>query len=178
MVSSMVLTLAIILAYIVSAKQTSFQVPPLDSTKRLQISAVVNEDHDPYNAKIECWELNAPFSKYPTVGEALSLGDVTNVTYVTLPPRSQERLHHPPHNMFFVLLSGVVHVGLPGDPSSDGLWMREGVNPLIIATDTLGVGHYTDYPGDKSTVALQVPFKDGVVPEHTVIGDAACKISE
>lgn len=178
MLASMILVLAINLACTLSAEQTSLQGPASGSPKRLQISAVVNEDHDPYNAKIECWKLDAPFSKYPTVGEALSLGDVTNMTYVTLPPRSQEGLHHPPHNMFFILLSGVAHVGLPGDPSSGGLWIREGVNPLSIATDTMGVGHYTDYPSDKSTVALQVPFKDGVVPEHTVIADAACEISE
>lgn len=148
------------------------------TTRKLQISAVVNAEQYPWDAKIECWELQAPFTRYPTVGEALSLGDVTNMTYVTLPPKSQEGLHHPPHNMFFILISGLAHVRLPADPNSDGLWIVEGVSPLIVATDILGIGHYTDYPGVKETVALQVPFQDGVVPEHKTVGDGACAMPD
>lgn len=156
------------------AAQVLFDGLAPNQQKRLQLSAVVNEEHYPYHAKIECWELENPFTEYPTVGKALYLGDVTNMTYVSLPPRSQEGLHHPPHNMFFVLLSGMAHVTLPADPDAEGLWIEEGVNPIIVAVDTLGIGHLTAYPGNKTTVALQIPFKNGVVPEHTVIGKCAC----
>jgi len=173
-----ILFLATSLVYASSIDQRFLSNSGINTSKFLRVSAVVNADHEPYNAKIECWELNAPFNKYPTVGEALSLGDVTNVTYVTLPPKSHEGLHHPPHNMFFILLSGVAHVRLPTDPDSDGLWIRQGVNPLIVATDTMGLGHYTDYPGDTETVALQVPLKDGQVPEHVVVGNGACECAK
>lgn len=50
----------------------------------------------------------------------------------------------------------------------------EGVNGFIVAVDTLGVGHYTGYPSDKETVALQIPFTDGVVPDHVVLREGAC----
>lgn len=176
MLPSMILLLSTSLPYTINADQSPLSNPDHSTSraKRLRVSAVVNTDHYPHDAKIECWELEAPFSKYPTVGEALSLGNVTNMTYVTLPPKSKEDLHHPPHDMFFILLSGVAHVRLPADPESEGLWIREGINPLIVATDTMGKGHYTDYPGEKQAVALQVPFKDGAVPQHVVVGEGAC----
>jgi len=173
---SSILALITSLAWASIADQSTLRTPESSTSKRLRISAVVNTDHEPYHAKIECWELETPFSEYPTVGKAVWLGDVANMTYVTLPQRSKEGLHHPPHSMFFVLLSGIAHVRLPTAPDSEGLWIEEGVNPLIVATDTEGIGHYTDYPGDKETIALQVPFKDGIVPEHSVVSDGACEM--
>ncbi len=50
----------------------------------------------------------------------------------------------------------------------------EGVNGLMIAADVEGDGHYTDYPSDKETVALQIPFEDGELPEHQVVGKGVC----
>lgn len=71
-----------------------------------------------------------------------------------------------------MLLSGLAHVTLPeGD---DELWIMEGVNGLMIAADTVGVGHVTEYPSDKPTVALQIPFEDGRVPEHRVLYRGVC----
>ena len=63
----------------------------------LNITAVV--DAEDGFAEFECWQLTAPFNTYPTVGTALSLGDVSNMTYVVLPPRSEEGIHRPPHPM-------------------------------------------------------------------------------
>lgn len=52
-------------------------------------------------AAFECWRIDQPFDDYPTVGSAISgLANVSNVTYVTLPPRSEEGLHKPPHPMY------------------------------------------------------------------------------
>jgi hypothetical protein len=137
----------------------------------LQLSAVVSDADD--NARIECWQFDdVPFSRYPTVGKALHLADVSNVTYVVLPPKSKEGLHRPPHPMLFVLVSGKAHVILPD--LSDELWLSEGVDDVIVAADVRGIGHYTDYPWDKETVALQLPFTDGKIPKHTIIGQGAC----
>jgi hypothetical protein len=50
----------------------------------------------------------------------------------------------------------------------------EGFNGFIIAADVGGIGHYTTYPSDKETVALQAPFKDGIAPAHTVLKRGPC----
>lgn len=172
-------------ALLLLATVTSALAPPQvklnnedqNTTEHLHVSAVVHDPNPPHAAKIECWELAAPFLSYPTIGSSFLLSNTTNLTYVSLPPRSIEGLHHPPHPMLFTLLKGIAHVGLPGDPSSDGLWIVEGVNPVIVATDTLGIGHFTYYPSSRETVALQAPFKDGVVPEHRAIAEHACSDS-
>jgi hypothetical protein len=72
----------------------------------------------------------------------------------------------------FVLLSGLAHITLP--TSSDDAWIVEGLNPLVVAVDTTGIGHYTTYPSDKETIALQFPFAEGKIPAHKVLKDGAC----
>lgn len=68
--------------------------------RRLRLSAVVSSaPPDDTAARIECWEFATPFRSYPTVGEAIALANTTNATYVVLPARSKEGLHHPPHPM-------------------------------------------------------------------------------
>ena len=57
----------------------------------------------------------------------------------------------------------------------DELWIMEGVNGLMIAADVFGDGHYTEYPSHKPSVALQLPFKDGVLPQHRVVSQGVCK---
>ena len=73
---------------------------------------------------------------------------------------------------FFVLLSGLAHVTLP--ETGDSLWIVEGVNPLIVAADIKGDGHFTEYPSDKPSVALQIPFVNGVMPSHRVVKHDVC----
>ena len=65
----------------------------------LHLTALFSDDEDP-RARFECWEIATPYSTYPTVGEAIpGVADVTNVSYVVLPPRSSEGIHRPPHPM-------------------------------------------------------------------------------
>jgi hypothetical protein len=73
-------------------------------------------------------------------------------------------------------LSGLAHVTLPG-ASEDDVWVMEGVNNLLVASDLTGKGHVTDYPSDKDTIALQLPFREGRIPEHVVLHSGACKVS-
>lgn len=57
-------------------------------------------------ATFECWEIASPFSRYPTVGEAIpGLADVSNVSYIVLPPRSNEGFHRPPHPMSVLMIT-------------------------------------------------------------------------
>ena len=71
-----------------------------------------------------------------------------------------------------MLLSGLAHVTLPD--GSDEAWIFEGLNGFLVAADTTGEGHYTAYPSDKETVALQIPFAAGRTPPHTVRHNGAC----
>ena len=83
-------------------------------------------------------------------------------------------LIHP--RRFFVLLSGLAHVTLPN--CTDELWIREGVNQLIVAADSVGQGHFTEYPSDSVTVALQIPFTNNIAPDHKVLRNGACESAE
>jgi len=70
-----------------------------DQDEHLTVSAVVSDPQPPHHARIQCWQLADPFSRYPTVGRATYLAEASNVTYVVLPPRSEEGYHRPPHPM-------------------------------------------------------------------------------
>jgi hypothetical protein len=75
----------------------------------LTATAIVSDSNS--NARIQCWQFDSPFEIYPTVGMAMHLGQMSNLTYVVLPPRSKEGLHKPPHPM--CVLPNFHHVALP-----------------------------------------------------------------
>ncbi|KAJ9606796.1 hypothetical protein H2200_008806 [Cladophialophora chaetospira] len=49
---------------------------------------------------------------------------------------------------------------------------------IAVDTDLRARGHLTFYPGDGETVALQIPFREGVVPEHRVVHEGGCTDDE
>jgi len=65
----------------------------------VNVTAIVSANAVTSDAHFECWRLAAPLTEYPTVGKSMNLAQVSNVTYVVLPPRSEEGLHRPPHPM-------------------------------------------------------------------------------
>ncbi|KAF2169364.1 hypothetical protein M409DRAFT_20587 [Zasmidium cellare ATCC 36951] len=141
----------------------------LTYAEHLTLTALLSDD----DGKLfyECWEIDS-FTKYPTVGMAVpDFAQVSNISWVVLPPRSTEGYHKPPHPMLFVLLSGLAHVTVPASGLEE-LWIGEG--DVMIAADTIGKGHITDYPLDKESHALQIPFKDGTLPAHRVIKAGIC----
>jgi hypothetical protein len=142
----------------------------ISSPKHLILTAITTDANN--HAYAECWELDSPFLTYPTVGESVTLGDTSNLTYVVLPPRSKEGIHRPPSPMYFILLTGQAHVTFPYH--SQEVWIEQGMNDILIASDIKGIGHFTAYPGDEETRALQVPFKGGMVPMHRVLWKGAC----
>lgn len=151
----------------------TFFLPCIASTANhyLTLTAVTSDSSS--HAMLECWRFLTPFSTYPTTGISLSLANTTDITYVVLSPRSAEGLHKPPHPMLFVLLSGLAHVTFPYNDHE--LWIQGGTEGgLIVANDIQGIGHFTEYPGKEESVALQLPFKDGIVPDHEVVGRGAC----
>lgn len=74
-------------------------------------------------------------------------------------------------------LSGNAHVSLP-HVEDEGVWLVAGVSGLIVAADTTGEGHVTRYPTDQVTTALAMPFLDGVVPPHELVGKGKCEASD
>lgn len=63
------------------------------------LTATAITEDEKGTARLECWKFTEPFHTYPTVGTSLPLANVSNVTYVALPPRSGEGIHNPPHPM-------------------------------------------------------------------------------
>lgn len=172
---SLLLSRTIVPSFIIDAMLLFLLIiPVLAAAEHLLLTALLSDVEG--RLRFECWQM-AEFVKYPTVGMAVpGVSEVTNISYVVLPPRSSEGYHRPPHPMFFVLLSGQAHVTIP-EHSDDELWISEGKNNLMIAADTVGKGHITDYPSDSSTHALQIPFRDGRLPEHTVLRSGVCNFS-
>ncbi len=83
---------------------------------------------------------------------------------------------------FVLFFGGEARVSLP-DPNNEGgrlsgpeheAWFPGGPNGLLIAADTTGPGHYTDYPSDQPTHALQIPTLDGRIPPHDIIRNGPC----
>lgn len=136
----------------------------------------------------------------------LPLSKTRNTTLVVLPPGSSEGWHRPPGDgMVFVLLRGtaVVRDYEPwvssviagrgrrcrehhdGDESTSRPSYKHeftvepaGPNQFLLALDTTGKGHWTDYPGDEETWALQIPLEEGweeIVQGWKVVGEGACR---
>ena len=159
-------------------------------------TAVLSHTSPPHHAYLACLNVtSSPFHTYPTVGTSAFLSTATNVTYVVLPPHSEEGWHRPPAPMWFVLLRGKARVWTPlkGDevwiepPAATGLEAEtddrgERASPstvydrqIVLALDVLGKGHLTFYPGDEQTVALQVPLGEGLGGlEWEFVGEGAC----
>ena len=74
-------------------------VLPLIVNGHYLTATAITED-EKGTARLECWKFTQPFHTYPTVGRSLPLANVSNVTYVALPPRSGEGIHNPPHPMW------------------------------------------------------------------------------
>lgn len=71
-----------------------------------------------------------------------------------------------------VFLSGVAHVTLPHGPGD--AFIVGGAEGIIAAVDTTGTGHNTSYPSNMQTIALQIPFTDGIIPQHVVVNEGPC----
>jgi hypothetical protein len=75
-----------------------------------------------------------------------------------------------------VFLSGLAHITLPN--STTEAWVEGGKNGAILALDTADVsalGHYTTYPSQERTTALQIPLGEKGVPSHRVLHMGPCK---
>lgn len=75
-----------------------------------------------------------------------------------------------------IFLTGLAHITLPAS-GAEAYILGSSANNLLIAADTTGSGHYTAYPSDEQTAALQVPVVGGSggLPAYEVLDkDRAC----
>ncbi|GFN13257.1 hypothetical protein AtubIFM55763_001298 [Aspergillus tubingensis] len=127
---------------------------------------------------LECWALDPGYSTSAQAGVSgtamLNLGSVTNnATNLLIPGEYDGGRHNAPTNQWVIFLSGVAHITLPN--STDDAWIVGGKNGAILALDTAEVsalGHYTTYPTEESTVALEIALKE--IPGHRVLHSGAC----
>jgi len=133
---------------------------------------------------LECWALTTPFTvnaQAGTVGALnLFLGSLDNASYTVIPPRFHGGLHVDPAPQYVAFLSGLAHVTLPNvtyPAPQEEAWIVGGKYGVLIAVDHAGVskyGHITTYPSDSDTVSLQIPFRDGKIPDHKVLYQGPC----
>ncbi|KAI0518505.1 hypothetical protein F5B22DRAFT_599438 [Xylaria bambusicola] len=148
----------------------------------LNFTAISTRDN---TSHFECWQLSTPFEHSNQLGiagtAAVVLGDVTNMTYNVIPAGYDSGLHTVPSNQWAIVLNGVAVVEL-ADNSSISVTTNAGESGVLFFEDTATVsrrGHGSFYPGITETIFLQIPTKDGMVPEHRVLSnDAPCKGTE
>ncbi|KAI1385089.1 uncharacterized protein F4822DRAFT_417266 [Hypoxylon trugodes] len=132
---------------------------------------------------LECWQLSTPFATSDVPGVAgtqtLELGGLANATYTVIPPRFDSGLHNAPVKQYVWFVSGVAHLSLPN--ATGEAIVNGGRYGLIYADDTKdisGWGHLSRYPGGDQTITVTFPVQDGVNPNHTVLHDGPCTLSE
>ncbi|KAI1096278.1 hypothetical protein F5B19DRAFT_438584 [Rostrohypoxylon terebratum] len=131
---------------------------------------------------LECWQLSTPFVTSNVSGvvgtHTLELGAASNATYTILPIRFEGGLHNAPFKQWVWFISGIVQLSLPN--GTDTALVYGGKYGLVFADDTKdisGWGHEATYPGDE-VIAVSIPTRDNIAPEHSVLHSGACTIDE
>ena len=86
---------------------------------------------------------------------------------------------HQRYIRWVVFLSGLAHITLPN--STTEAWVEGGKNGVILALDTVDVsafGHFTTYPSQERTTAVQIPLGEKGVPGHWVLHEGPCSGEE
>ncbi|KAI1487452.1 hypothetical protein F5X96DRAFT_650019 [Biscogniauxia mediterranea] len=169
-----------------SSSSSSSPSSSSSSSSYLNLTAITGHNRV---SVLECWQLADPFATSDVPGVAgtqtLGLGGggggglAGTTTYTVLPPRFDGGLHNAPAKQYVWFISGLIHLSLPN--ATEEAWIHGGRYGLIYAGDTADVsgwGHRTRYPGSDETIALVVPVKDGVSPEHRVLHDGPCVAGE
>ncbi|KAJ4295107.1 hypothetical protein N0V90_007116 [Kalmusia sp. IMI 367209] len=153
---------------------SAFFIQTTTAASYLTATALVTKNNA---STFECWQLTEPFAIANAPGingaQVSAISPVTDVGVVIIPPRFDGGIHLSPVPTLLHFLSGVAHVTLPEDPSSEALVVG-GKGGLFFSVDTTGSGHITRYPSDQETVALMATITGGVIPKHKVLGKGAC----
>ncbi|CAD0114631.1 unnamed protein product [Aureobasidium uvarum] len=127
---------------------------------------------------LECWRFATPLvdSSEPGIAGSLRFNfNASSASYTIIPPRFNGSRHNSPAPQLVVYTSGLAHISLPS--SKDEEWFIGGNQGLLVAADTTGEGHITEYPSEQYTSVLTIPFPDGMVPAHEKLSSGACHFS-
>ncbi|KAI4851533.1 hypothetical protein E4T44_02068 [Aureobasidium sp. EXF-8845] len=127
---------------------------------------------------LECWRFATPLidSSEPGIAGSLRFNfNASSASYTIIPPRFNGSIHNSPTPQLVVYTSGLAHISLPS--SKDQAWFIGGNQGVLVAADTTGEGHITEYPSEQSTTVLTIPFPDGMVPAHVKVSSGACHFS-
>ncbi|KAI0426735.1 hypothetical protein F5Y09DRAFT_345382 [Xylaria sp. FL1042] len=147
----------------------------------LNVTAIGAKDG---SSTLECWQIDNPFDN-PTqpglLGTAqLLLGATSSLSYSIAPPNFDRGLHNAPQKQWVVFLTGVAHITLPDDNTTDA-FIIGGPFGLIFAADTDDVstkGHRTQHIGLTETILFEMPTADGEVPQYHVLHMGPCDAGE
>ncbi|KUI63630.1 hypothetical protein VM1G_10202 [Cytospora mali] len=133
---------------------------------------------------LECWEVDSPlYTSYgPDSNGAIvsNLGNVSALSWAAAQPGLDFGLHNAPSKQWVVVLSGVIHITLPHDNSSEA-YITGGEFGLIFAADTADVsvdGHVSVAIGTTESVLLQIPTGDGKTPDFERLHMGPCSGEE
>ncbi|KAL7282704.1 hypothetical protein ACG7TL_004178 [Trametes sanguinea] len=140
----------------------AFAALPTSAKDALQVTAIVGKD---MKSTVECWTLDQEYMNVRGM-KIQHIGDLTKATYTEMPSDKdfEQGLYTAPNLQFFVIIEGNATITFP--TSDEILHVKQGL--LYAATDnaaTSELGHITVVRADSRI--LQLPFKDGVIPEHT-----------
>ncbi|CAD0090067.1 unnamed protein product [Aureobasidium vineae] len=110
---------------------------------------------------LECWRFATPLvdSSEPGIAGSLRFNfNASSASYTIIPPRFNGSRHNSP-------------------TPQDEEWFIGGNQGLLVAADTTGDGHITEYPSEQYTSVLTIPFPDGLVPAHEKLSSGACHFS-
>ncbi|CAD0099938.1 unnamed protein product, partial [Aureobasidium mustum] len=110
---------------------------------------------------LECWRFATPLidSSQPGIAGSLTFNfNASSASYTIIPPRFNGSRHNSP-------------------APQDEEWFIGGNQGLLVAADTTGDGHITNYPSDQYTSVLTMPFPDGMLPAHEKVSSGPCQFS-
>lgn len=151
---------------------TTFALDIIANASHITLTAIVTT---PKNVSaLQCWTLNAPFLLGPDPFLALNVGQFENVTFRVFPPHSTTGVHNAPRHQMNLILSGIVQIALPNDDGKgvdleNAIYSAAGNGNAFLALDLTGRGHKTTQVSDDEGLVLELPFKGGVIPDHTVV---------
>ncbi|KAI9057418.1 hypothetical protein FKP32DRAFT_1359427 [Trametes sanguinea] len=126
------------------------------------ITAIVGKD---MKSTVECWTLDQEYMNVRGM-RIQHLGDLAKATYTEMPADKdfEQGLYTAPNLQFFVIIEGNATITFP--TSDKVLHVKQGL--LYAATDnaaTSELGHITVVRAGSRI--LQLPFQDGVIPDHS-----------
>ncbi|KAJ5779296.1 hypothetical protein N7457_007016 [Penicillium paradoxum] len=172
--------LSTLIQFILPSTIFASQTPDASHSSTFNVT-VISARHN--RSTLECWALKSEFETSDQPGIAgsalLDMGVIGgNASFTALPAGFDGGRHNAPALQWVIFLSGLAHITLP--LSTTEAWVQGGKNGAILALDTADVselGHFTTYPSQERTTAVQIPLGKGV-PAHRVLHEGPCSGEE